>query len=69
MSPKEPTENISVSIPMNLLAVLDYYCVEADLNRSQAVNRAVRLYLSSKIAKSNDFWTREYNRLMEESKI
>lgn len=66
---KESTENISVSIPMNLLAILDHYCSVADLNRSQTVNRAIRLYLATKIAKDNSFWSREYNRLMEESKI
>lgn len=47
MTSKEPTENISVSMPMTLLAILDYYCRENDLNRSQAVNRAVRLYLGT----------------------
>jgi len=66
---KEPTDNISVTMPMNLLAVLDHYCAEADLNRSQAVNRAVRLYLGTKIAKQPEFWAREYARLDAKGKI
>lgn len=66
---KEPTENISVTIPINLLTILDLHCCDADLNRSQAVNRALRLYLGTKIAKDNGFWEREYHRLQSEGKI
>ena len=54
---------------MNLLAVLDNYCAEADLNRSQAVNRAVRLYLGTKLAKQPEFWAREYDRLQTKGKL
>ena len=66
---KEPTDNISITMPMNLLSVLDHYCSEADLNRSQAVNRAVRLYLGTKIAKQPEFWQREYARLEQKGKL
>lgn len=66
---KEPTDNISITMPMNLLAVLDNYCAEADLNRSQAVNRAVRLYLGTKLAKQPEFWAREYDRLQTKGKL
>ncbi|MFA6290140.1 MAG: hypothetical protein WC637_00085 [Victivallales bacterium] len=67
--PKEPTENISVTMPINLLQILDHFCCECDLNRSQAIARAVRLYVGTKIAKTPAFWDREYHRLQEEGKI
>jgi len=66
---KEPTENISITVSMGLLSILDYFCKEADLTRSQAVNRAIRLYISSKIAKENSFWERIYARFEKEGKI
>lgn len=69
MASKEPTDNISITMPMNLLSVLDHYCAEADLNRSQAVCRAVRLYLGTKIAKQPEFWQREYARLDSQGKL
>lgn len=69
MASKEPTDNISITMPMNLLAVLDHYCAEADLNRSQAVNRAVRLYIASKLTKQPEFWAREYARLDAQGKL
>ena len=69
MTSKEPTENISVSMPMTLLQILDYYCRENDLNRSQAVNRAVRLYLGTKRARECSFWEAEYQRLQAEGKL
>jgi metal-responsive CopG/Arc/MetJ family transcriptional regulator len=67
--PKEPTENVSVSVPMCLLPILDHYCSENDLSRSQTINRAIRLYLGTKIAKDPLFWEREYQRLQNEGKI
>lgn len=66
---KEPTENISVTITMNMLSILDYYCHQNDLTRSQAINRATRLYLGTSIAKDPSFWEREYQRLEDEGKI
>lgn len=66
---KEPTDNISITMPMNLLAVLDNYCAEADLNHPQAVNRAVRLYIGTKLAKQPEFWAREYDRLQAKGKL
>ena len=41
MSKCEPTENVSVSVPITLLAITDHFCKEADLTRSQAFNRAI----------------------------
>ena len=38
MSKCEPTENVSVSDPISLLAITDHFCKEADLTRSQAFN-------------------------------
>ena len=38
MSKCEPTENVSVSVPISLLAITDHFCKEADLTRSQAFN-------------------------------
>ena len=38
MSKCEPTENVSVSVPITLLAITDHFCKEADLTRSQAFN-------------------------------
>lgn len=68
MPKHEPTENISITMPMNILAILDSYCAEADLNRSQTITRAVRLYLATKIAKAPAFWDQYYNNLQEEGK-
>lgn len=66
---KEPTENLNTTIPISLLAILDHYCQEADLDRTKVTRRALRLYLGTKIAKENAFWEREYNRLCAEGKI
>jgi metal-responsive CopG/Arc/MetJ family transcriptional regulator len=69
MSKCNPTENISVTIPAQLLAVLDAFCTENDLSRSQMVNRAIRLYLGTKIAKTNEFWAEVYTRMEREGKV
>lgn len=69
MAKPEPTENVSITMPMNLLHILDYYCRENDLNRTQTINRAVRLYLGTKRARECSFWETEYKRLVEEGKI
>jgi len=66
---KGSTENISITLPASLLEMLDAMCAEADLNRSQAVGRAVRLYLASKLTKDLSFWDREYQRLQAEGKL
>jgi len=66
---KEPTENVSISMPMNLLQILDHICCTDDLTRSQAVNRAVRLWIGSKLIKDPAFWDREYTRLQSEGKL
>jgi metal-responsive CopG/Arc/MetJ family transcriptional regulator len=66
---KEPTENISVTMPINLLSILDNFCHESDLNRSQAVCRAVRLYIGTKIARTPAFWQEQYQKLQEQGKI
>jgi len=66
---KEPTENISITVPMYILPILDMYCGEHDLSRSQTVNRAIRLYLGTKKAKDPEFWQQEYQRLQKEGKI
>lgn len=69
MSKGDATENISITMPMNLLAILDHYCRENDLNRTQTINRAVRLYLGTKRARECSFWDAEYQRLVKEGKI
>jgi len=66
---KEPTENISVSVPISMVEILDHFCCQNDLNRSQVINRAIRLFLGTKIAKDPAFWDREYQRLQAEGKI
>lgn len=66
---REPKENISITIPMTMLPLLDLHCRENDLERSQVINRAIRLYLGTKIAKLPGFWEREYHRLETEGKI
>ena len=69
MRSAERKENISVSIPEKLLSILDMYVRELDLDRSQIVTRAVRLYLATKIAKSNPFWEKVYQEFAETGKI
>jgi metal-responsive CopG/Arc/MetJ family transcriptional regulator len=69
MSKCEPTENVSVSVPISLLAITDHFCKEADLTRSQAFNRAIRLYLGTKFSKQPSFWAKVYNELVETGKI
>lgn len=66
---KVATENISVTVPIDLLELFDLYCSEADLNRSQAVNRAIRLYLATKICKEPTFWQEQYKRFQDKGKI
>ena len=66
---KEATDNVSVTMPISMVEILDHHCCQNDLNRSQAINRAVRLYLGTKIAKDPSFWEREYQRLQDEGKI
>lgn len=66
---KEPKENISATIPITLLQIADYYGRENDLDRSQIITRALRLYLGTKRAKETSFWNAEYQRLQDEGKI
>ena len=69
MSNKIATENISVTIPIDMLELFDLYCHEADLNRSQAVNRAIRLYLATKVCKEPKFWQEQHKRLHDKGII
>ena len=66
---KEPTENVSVTIPISMVSILDHFCCQNDLTRSQATTRALRLYLGASMAKEPAFWEREYQRLQEQGKI
>lgn len=66
---KDPTENVSVAMPSNLLAVLDHFCREMDLSRSQAINRATRLYIGTKLVKTNSFWDKVYQELVNNGKL
>lgn len=65
----EATENVSITMPISLLHILDHFCREADLNRSQTVNRAIRLYLGTKISKECSFWEEFYQKLQKGGKI
>ncbi len=65
----EPKENVSITIPISMVEILDHYCRRNDLTRSQATTRALRQYLAASLAKDNAFWEREYTRLQAEGKI
>ena len=69
MAKSEPTENVSITMPISLHAILKFYCHENDLNLTQVLNRATRLYLGTKRARECSFWEAEYNRLVKEGKI
>ena len=66
---KEPTENVSITMPITMLEILDHFCGRNDLTRSQATTRALRQYLGASMAKDPAFWEREYHRLQDEGKI
>jgi hypothetical protein len=62
-------ENVTVSLPSSILAMLDHYCHEKDLTRSQAIGRAARLYLATKITQSATFWDEAYQKMTEHGKL
>jgi len=43
MSKCEPTENVSVSVPITLLAITDHFCKEADLAAVRQAHQHHRL--------------------------
>ena len=54
-------EGITVSIPAFLCELVDKCCIEHDINRSQFVVRAIKLYLAHILAKKNSFWEKIYH--------
>jgi len=69
MMAKEPTENISITVPIFLKEIIDYLCLLEDLNRTQFVTRAIKSYVCQMKAKDLSFWESEYKRMQEEGKI
>ena len=65
----EPKENVSVTMPISMVEILDHYCRRNDLTRSQVMTRAARHFLAVSMAKDPAFWEREYHRLQAEGKI
>jgi metal-responsive CopG/Arc/MetJ family transcriptional regulator len=55
---KEPTENVSVNMSIDLLEHLDSFCAThpLSLNRSQAIVFAIKGFLALEESKNPDFW-------------
>ena len=57
-SAKEP---VSVSLNITVLARLDKYCLQTDLDRSYVVNRSIKKFLASEMADDPTFWDTVYD--------
>lgn len=69
VSDKEPRDNVSITMPIYLLANLDYHCREHELDRSRVISEAVRMFLGYLKTQSPSFWKAEYHRMQDEGKI
>ena len=64
---KGKTENISISLPGNLIDLLDSACDRYDFTRSNLMKRALKKYLAQKYANSPEFWDEAYQRFIDSS--
>ena len=59
-----PKESASISFEISVLSVLDKYCFDNCLDRSQVVQRAVQFFLAgTKAVNNRPLWEEEYQKL------
>jgi len=62
-------ENISISIPVAILAHLDNYCERTELDRSYVVTKAIKMFLASELASNPFFWEELYAKYNDNGKL
>jgi len=65
----EPKENVTVSLSVNLVKVLDHHCCLTEQSRARAITFAIKQYLSTERSKDPAYWEAYYSDLEAKGKF